>query len=96
MSLQATTHPIPFHLWKSEIAAHLVALGVYDQAWFQSQTNRIALYRDSGESLDGAKAMMAAFAAGRREAALADRLAKPVKPFAFPSARAIATKWVRQ
>jgi len=61
-------HTVPFHLFKDEIAKHLVAQGQYDQAWFQSQTPRMILMHDIGETLEGAKAMMLAFASGRRKA----------------------------
>jgi hypothetical protein len=88
-------HTVPFHLFKSSLADHLVSLGLYDQEWFASQTGRICRWHNADETLDGAKDMIETFARGRREAALAERMAQPVKAFALPNARRIATRWVR-
>lgn len=61
-------HTVPFHLFKDEIAKHLVAEGQYDLEWFKGQTARMILMHEIGETLDGAKAMMLAFANGRHRA----------------------------
>ena len=58
-------HTVPFHLFKDEIAKHLIAQGVYDCEWFQGQTSRMVLMHEIGETLDGAKYMMEQFARGR-------------------------------
>jgi hypothetical protein len=60
------THTVPFHIYKHELASHLIALGTYDQAWFEAQVARIIRWHDMGETLDGAKDMLAVFAAHRR------------------------------
>ena len=88
-------HTVPFHLFKSELADHLVSLGLYEQKWFASQGARIANWHNAGETLNGAKDMIETFARGYREAALAERMSKPVQPFSMPSAKAIAKRWVR-
>jgi hypothetical protein len=58
-------HTVPFHIFKDEIAKHLISEGQYDLDWFQGQTSRVMLMHNVGETLDGAKAMMLAFARGR-------------------------------
>jgi len=58
-------HTVPYHIFKDEIAKHLIAQGTYDQAWFEEQSGRIIMWHEVGETLDGAKEMMAFFAANR-------------------------------
>ena len=79
-------HTVPFHIFKDEIAKHLVAEGQYDLEWFKGQAARMILMHDIGETLDGAKAMMLAFAKGRRRALtprqIAEKYGRVVKVWA--------------
>jgi hypothetical protein len=72
-TMTSQTHTVPFHIYMHELAAHLIALGTYDLDWFQSQTARIAGWHDAGETLNGAKDMLAVFAAHRRRTTLTPR-----------------------
>ena len=71
------TPTITFMLFKSALADHLIARGLFEPAWFASQTGRMSIWWNAGETVEGAQAMIEAFARGYREAALAKRMALP-------------------
>lgn len=53
---------IPFMHYKEHIAINLIDAGIFNAEWFNTQSKRIAIYYNAGETTDGAIEMITIFA----------------------------------
>lgn len=52
----------PYLIFKSHIANKLIDNDLYDQEWFSSQSDRVSMYWNAGESIESAYETIAVFA----------------------------------
>lgn len=57
-------HTIPFIIFKKNLEEHLISIKCFDREWFESQSERINLWWNVGETMKGAKEMIEIFARG--------------------------------
>ncbi len=57
-------HTVPYIIFKDELLKHLISIDCYDEEWFESQSERIGIWWNTGETLAGAKEMIEIFARG--------------------------------
>ena len=61
-------HTIPFIIFKKNLEEYLISIKCFDKEWFESQSHRINIWWNAGETMEGAKEMIEIFARGKFDA----------------------------
>lgn len=67
-------HTIPFIIFKKNLEEHLIFIKCFDREWFESQSERIGIWWNVGETMEGAKEMIEIFARGMLDETYAKEL----------------------
>jgi len=73
-------HTINFVNFVSQISSHLALNGIYDKDWIESQTSRLFMMWNAGETVESAYETISQFA----EAQLGSKSLKHLNPLSLP------------